>query len=140
MATARKLFELRGARATSIAAVAKEANVTRELTYYHFANCNELIEAVLDDYMEDLVASVIVWNEVRIFGDTSGSLKKCIQAFRHSLYDRTGRPCPVIAVLEELGVRDNLRRTRHARDSGLSGESHRKGVRGLPPDRDRARA
>lgn len=88
VATARKLFEQRGVRATSIAAIAKEANVTRELIYYHFANRNGLIEAVIDDYVEDLVESVIVWNEARVFGDTPGSLKKCIQTFRYSLYDR----------------------------------------------------
>ena len=104
VATARKLFELQGVRATSIAAIAREANVTRELVYYHFANRNGLIEAVIDDYVEDLVESVIVWNEARIFGDTPGSLKKCIQTFRYSLYDGAGRPRPMIAVLEELGV------------------------------------
>lgn len=118
MATARKLFEQRGVRATSIAAIAKEANVTRELIYYHFANRNGLIEAVIDDYVEDLVESVIVWNEARVFGDTPGSLKKCIQTFRYSLYDRAGRPRPVIAVLEELGVRDafDVRATRETAD------------------------
>ena len=50
VATARKLFELRGVRATPIAAIAKEANVTRELIYYHFANRNGLIEAVIGDF------------------------------------------------------------------------------------------
>ena len=118
MATARKLFELRGVRATSIASIAKEANVTRELIYYHFANRNGLIEAVIDDYVEDLVESVIVWNEARVFGDTSGSLKKCIRTFRYSLYDGTGRPRPMIGVLEELGVRDafDVRATRETAD------------------------
>ena len=75
---ARKLFERQGVRATSVASIAREANVTRELVYYHFANRNGVIEAVIDDYVEDLVESVIVWNEARIFGDTPGSLKKCI--------------------------------------------------------------
>ena len=65
VATARKLFEQRGVRATSIAAIAK-----------------------------------------------------CIQTFRYSLYDRAGRPRPVIAVLEELGVRDafDVRATRETAD------------------------
>lgn len=118
VATARKLFEARGVQATSIAAIAREANVTRELVYYHFTNRNGLIEAVIDDYVEDLVESVIVWNEARVFGDTPGSLKKCIQTFRHSLYDSAGRPRPVIAVLEELGVRDafDVRATRETAD------------------------
>ncbi|MFR5827608.1 MAG: TetR/AcrR family transcriptional regulator [Adlercreutzia equolifaciens] len=102
----------------SIASIAKEANVTRELIYYHFANRNGLIEAVIDDYVEDLVESVIVWNEARVFGDTSGSLKKCIRTFRYSLYDGTGRPRPMIGVLEELGVRDafDVRATRETAD------------------------
>ena len=118
VAAARKLFEARGVQATSIAAIAREANVTRELVYYHFTNRNGLIEAVIDDYVEDLVESVIVWNEARVFGDTPGSLKKCIQTFRHSLYDSAGRPRPVIAVLEELGVRDafDVRATRETAD------------------------
>lgn len=118
VAAARKLFETRGVRATSIADIAKEANVTRELVYYHFANRNGLIEAVIDDYVEDLVESVIVWNEARIFGDTPGSLKKCIQTFRYSLYDGEGRPRPMIGVLEELGIRDafDVRATRETVD------------------------
>ncbi len=115
---ARKLFETKGVQATSIAAIAKEANVTRELVYYHFTNRNGLIEAVIDDYVEDLVESVIVWNEERIFGDTPGSLKKCIQTFRYSLYDAAGNPRPMIGVLEELGIRDafDVRATRETAD------------------------
>ena len=118
VAAARKLFERQGVRATSVASIAREANVTRELVYYHFANRNGVIEAVIDDYVEDLVESVIVWNEARIFGDTPGSLKKCIRTFRYSLYDGAGRPRPMIAVLEELGVRGafDVRATREAAD------------------------
>ena len=92
--------------------------MTRELVYYHFANRNGVIEAVIDDYVEDLVESVIVWNEARVFGDTPGSLKKCIQTFWYSIYDRAGRPRPMIAVLEELDVRDafDVRVTRETAD------------------------
>ncbi len=56
-----------------MAAIAQEATVTRELIYYHFGNKNGVIEAVIDDYVEDLVESIIVWNESRIFGDTARS-------------------------------------------------------------------
>lgn len=113
--TARKLFELRGARTTSIA---KEANITREFIYYHFANRNGRIEAVIDDCVEDLVEGVIVRNEARVFGDTPGPLRKCIQTFRYSLYDGAGRPRPMIGVLEELGVRDafDVQATRETAD------------------------
>ena len=85
--------------------IAAEANVTRELVYYYFENKQAVIDAVIDDYVEDLVESVLVWNESRVFGDTAGSLRSCIAAFRRALYDANGLR-PMIRVLEELGVRD----------------------------------
>lgn len=106
MLAARVLFERQGVGATTVKDVAAEAGVTRELVYYYFENKQALIDAVLDDYVEDLVESVIVWNESRIFGDTPGSLRTCIATFRRALYDASGNPRPMIAVLEELGVRD----------------------------------
>lgn len=116
--TARRLFERDGVRATTVAAIAREANVTRELVYYHFGNKDGVIEAVIDDYVEDLVESVIAWNEMRAFGDTRGSLKKCIHSFRYALYDAQGNPRPMIGVLEELGVRDafDVRATQETAD------------------------
>ncbi len=114
VAAARKLFERNGVRATTVGAIAAEANVTRELAYYHFGNKQGIVCAVVDDYVEDLVETVIVWNEMRVFGDTLGSLRKCVRMFRYSLYGAAGRPRPMIAVLEELGIRDafDVRATR----------------------------
>lgn len=114
VAAARKLFERNGVRATTVGVIAAEANVTRELAYYHFGNKQGIVCAVVDDYVEDLVETVIVWNEMRVFGDTLGSLRKCVRMFRYSLYDAAGRPRPMIAVLEELGIRDafDVRATR----------------------------
>lgn len=106
MLAARALFERQGVRATTVKDIAAEAGVTRELVYYYFENKQAVIDAVLDDYVEDLVESVVVWNESRRFGDTEGSLRACIEAFRRALYDVNGNPRPMIAVLEELGVRD----------------------------------
>ncbi|RNL11464.1 TetR/AcrR family transcriptional regulator [Parvibacter caecicola] len=114
VAAARQLFERQGVARTTVAAIAKAANVTRELVYYHFGSKQRVICAVVDDYVEDLVETVIVWNESRAFGDTAGSLRKCIRLFRYALYDASGRPRPMIAVLEELGIRDafDVRATR----------------------------
>ncbi|MFR1640332.1 MAG: TetR/AcrR family transcriptional regulator [Eggerthellaceae bacterium] len=106
MLAARTLFERRGVGKTTVKDIAAEANVTRELVYYYFENKQAVVDAVLDDYVEDLVESVIVWNESRRFGDTSGSLRACIATFRRALYDAEGNQRPMIAVLEELGVRD----------------------------------
>ena len=107
MLAARKLFEERGVCPTTVKDIAAEAGVTRELVYYYFENKQAITDAVLDDYVEDLVETAIVWNELRKFGDTRGSLRKCIAAFRHALYDSNG-PRPMIRVLEELGVRDSF--------------------------------
>ncbi len=106
MQAARKLYETRGVAATTVKDIAEEAGITRELVYYYFANKRAITEAVLDDYIEDLVESAIVWNESRKFGDTSGSLRKCIASMRRALYGADGSPRPMAGVLEELGVRD----------------------------------
>ncbi|RDB63220.1 TetR/AcrR family transcriptional regulator [Gordonibacter sp. 28C] len=108
MLAARSLFETRGVRATTVKDIASEAGVTRELVYYYFENKQAVVEAVLDDYVEDLVESVVVWNESRKFGDMAGSLRACVATFRRALYDAAGNPRPMIAVLEELGVRDSF--------------------------------
>ena len=106
MLAARLLFEQRGVGKTTVKDIATEAGVTRELVYYYFENKQAVVDAVLDDYVEDLVESVIVWNESRRFGDTPGSLRACIATFRRALYDANGNLRPMIGVLEELGVRD----------------------------------
>ena len=106
MLAARTLFERRGVGKTTVKDIAEEAGITRELVYYYFDNKRAITEAVLDDYIEDLVESAIVWNESRRFGDTAGALRKCIATMRRSLYDAGGSPRPMIRVLEELGVRD----------------------------------
>lgn len=118
MLAARSLFERQGVAKTTVKDVAAEAGVTRELVYYYFENKQAVIDAVLDDYVEDLVESVIVWNESRRFGDTPGSLRACIATFRRALYDAEGNQRPMIGVLEELGVRDafDVRATRETAD------------------------
>ena len=137
MLAARTLFERRGVGKTTVKDIAAEANVTRELVYYYFENKQAVIDAVIDDYVEDLVESVLVWNESRVFGDTAGSLRSCIAAFRRALYDANGLR-PMIRVLEELGVRDafDVRAVRETVDclSGLRGD-----LRAGRPREDRPR-
>ncbi len=102
---ARKLFEASSISSTSITSIAKEANVSRELIYYYFDNKQALVDAVIDDYVEDMVESAMVWNESRQFGNTPESLRKCIISFKRALFDAQGLR-PMIAVLQELGIRD----------------------------------
>ncbi len=107
MQSARSLFETKGVASTTVKDIAAEAQITRELFYYYFSGKNDVVEAVLDDYVADIVESVTVWNETRAFGRTPESLRACIATLRRTLYDANG-PRPMIGVLEELGVRDSF--------------------------------
>lgn len=112
---------------TTVKDIAAEAGVTRELVYYYFHGKKEITRAVLDDYIEDLVESAMVWNENREFGKTRQSLRACVQAFRRSLYDAAGNERPMIRVIEELGVRDAfevraVRETVNALDACVASE------------------
>ena len=71
---------------------------TRELVYYYFHGKKEITRAVLDDYIDDLVESAMVWNENREFGKTRQSLRACVQAFRRSLYDAAATNAPWFAL------------------------------------------
>ena len=108
MQSARLLYENDGPTRTTITDIAREAGVTRALVYYYFPDKQAITDAVLDDYVEDLVDSVAMWNELRAFGDTPGEVQKCVAAFRRALYDSTGAPRPMIRVLDELGVREQF--------------------------------
>lgn len=107
MQAARDLFETKGVAGTTVKDIAAEAGITRELFYYYFSSKNDVVAAVLDDYVADIVESVAVWNETRRFGAMSEALRDCMATLRRTLYDANG-PRPMIAVLEELGVRDSF--------------------------------
>ena len=103
MLAARDIYETEGVAATSLAAIARKAGVARTLVYYYFPDKQAVTDAVLDDYLEDLVET---WNELRAFGDTPSELKNCVSMLRRALYTASGSPRPMFAVLDELGVRD----------------------------------
>jgi AcrR family transcriptional regulator len=104
---ARKLYESDGVASTTVKDIAAEAGVTRELVYYYFENKQAISDAVIDDYVEDLVESVILWNEQRQFGDAKGSLRACVRAFRHTLYGLNG-PRPMLSVVDQMGRREEF--------------------------------
>ena len=108
MLAARDLYETEGVAATSLAAIARKAGVARTLVYYYFPDKQAVTDAVLDDYLEDLVESVSTWNELRAFGDTPSELKNCVSMLRRALYTASGSPRPMFAVLDELGLRDQF--------------------------------
>lgn len=107
MQAARFLFETKGVAASTVKDIATEAHITRELFYYYFSGKNDVVEAVVDDYVADIVESVAVWNETRRLGDMPAALRDCMATLRRTLYDANG-PRPMIAVLEEIGMRDEF--------------------------------
>lgn len=107
MQAARDLFEAKGVAPTTVKDIAAEAGITRELFYYYYSSKNDVVAAVLDDYVADIVESVAVWNETRRLGAMPEALRDCMATLRRTLYDANG-PRPMIAVLEELGVRDSF--------------------------------
>ena len=108
MQSARDLYVTQGVAATSLTGIARKAGVTRSLLYYYFPDKQAVTDAVVDDYLEDLVESVSTWNELRAFGDTPSELKKCVSMVRRALYTASGELRPMFAVLDELGVRDEF--------------------------------
>ncbi len=108
MLAARELYETEGVASTSMAAIARKADVARSLVYYYFPDKQAVTDAVLDDYLEDMLESVSTWNELRIFGDTPTELKNCVATFRRVLYTTSGQPRPMFAVLDELGMREQF--------------------------------
>lgn len=107
MQAARGLFEAKGVGATTVKDIACEAGITRELFYYYFPGKPAVVDAVLDDYLADIVESAAVWHETRRKGDIAAALRACMVTLRRTLYDAKG-PRPMIAVLEELGMRDSF--------------------------------
>lgn len=108
MLAARELCETEGVASTSMAAIARKADVARGLVYYYSPDKQAVTDAVLDDYLEDMLESVSTWNELRIFGDTLTELKNCVATFRRVLYTTSGQPRPMFAVLDELGMREQF--------------------------------
>ena len=108
MLAARELYETEGVAATSMAAIARKAGVARSLLYYYFPDKQAVTDAVIEDYLEDLVESVSTWNELRAFGETPSELKNCVSMLRRALYTASGDPRPMFSVLEELGLRDRF--------------------------------
>lgn len=91
-----------------MAAIARKAGVARSLLYYYFPDKQAVTDAVIEDYLEDLVESVSTWNELRAFGETPSELKNCVSMLRRALYTASGEPRPMFSVLEELGLRDRF--------------------------------
>ena len=80
---ARDLFEKQGLAKTSVRSITDQIGVTRTLFYHYFADKDELVGAVLDDYVAEFVEELRAWNEQRKEGDVEGSLDGLVDLLRN---------------------------------------------------------
>ena len=113
--SARKLYELQGIRKTSLADVAREANMTRELIYYYFKGKDDITNGVLDSYVHDAVDTVRLlcdtW-ETRdgVFDDLRyrGFVIDCVASIRRFAFLQTGEKRPFFLVIRELNREEEI--------------------------------
>ena len=108
---ARKRFELKGVRKTTLAEIAHEAGITRELIYYYFSGKDEIVQGVLDLYVQDAADSVRLWCEqCEAMVDDGGKISKeameeAIASVRRFVFQQNGELRPMFTVLDEIGER-----------------------------------
>ena len=83
LAAARALFAERGINKTSISDVAARVGVTRGLVYHYFADKDSLVDAVLTEYIDEIVDRIRAWDAARETGNIEQALRDCIALFRN---------------------------------------------------------
>ncbi|MGI9279250.1 MAG: TetR family transcriptional regulator [Endozoicomonas sp.] len=81
MKTALRLFSDQGIQTTTLAAVAKEAGVTRGAIYWHFKDKSEMLEALWDKIMQPME---LVYEKLR--GDVSGDPLLVLEQIAESFF------------------------------------------------------
>ncbi|WP_066460544.1 TetR/AcrR family transcriptional regulator [Sanguibacter suarezii] len=82
LAAARELFAERGINKTSISDVAARVGVTRGLVYHYVADKDSLVDAVLAEYIDEMVDRIRAWDAARETGNIEQALTDCIALFR----------------------------------------------------------
>ena len=106
---ARKCFEFKGVRRTTLTDIAHEANLTRELIYYYFSGKQEIVEEVLSQYIADAVETASLWcdcwEEEGVSADTPlprAAIKDSISSIRRFVFGASGERRSMFSVLREI--------------------------------------
>lgn len=109
---ARKCFEAKGMRKTTLVDVAREAGITRELIYYYFSGKPEILNYILDSYVQDAVESTRLWCDIWAGKLTPGedclpraAVVDAIASVRRFVFKANGEQRPMFQVLDETGKR-----------------------------------
>jgi AcrR family transcriptional regulator len=108
IASARRLFYLRGYDRTSLADIAAAARVPKGNFYYHFKSKDDVLRAVLETRDRDVAKMLERWSEK--IATPRGRIERVIQMLTHDQADLVRLGCPVGSLLSELGKgRDELK-------------------------------
>lgn len=84
---ARQLYEERGLSRTSVKDIAERAGITRSLFYHYFPGKQAVTSAVLDDFVEDYIEALSIWNDERMTGEIEQALDGVVRVLRVSVFE-----------------------------------------------------
>lgn len=84
---ARQLYEERGLSRTSVKDIAERAGITRSLFYHYFPDKQAVTSAVLDDFVEDYIEALSIWNDERMIGEIEQALDGVVRVLRVSVFE-----------------------------------------------------
>lgn len=83
----RQLYEERGLSRTSVKDIAERAGITRSLFYHYFPDKQAVTSAVLDDFVEDYIEALSIWNDERMAGEIEQALDGVVRVLRVSVFE-----------------------------------------------------
>ena len=86
---ARQLYEERGLSRTSIKDIAERTGITRSLFYHYFPDKQAVTSAVLDDFVEDYIEALSIWNNERMTGEIEQALDGVVRVLRVSVFEES---------------------------------------------------
>lgn len=84
---ARQLYEERGLSRTSVKDIAERAGITRSLFYHYFPDKQAVTSAVLDDFVEDYIEALSIWNDERMTGEIEQALDGVVRVLRVTVFE-----------------------------------------------------
>ena len=84
---ARQLYEERGLSRTSVKDIAERAGITRSLFYHYFPDKQAVTSAVLDNFVEDYIEALSIWNDERMTGEIEQALDGVVRVLRVSVFE-----------------------------------------------------
>lgn len=112
---ARKCFETKGVRKTTLVDIAREANMTRELIYYYYSGKEEILEQFVESYIQDAVDSARLWCDTWSVPASEQNqdlpyeaLVDAVATVRRFVYSADGKKRSMFQVLDELGCRHDI--------------------------------